>query len=272
MPGARLALTSELEQQILNFIGAGGFPHVAAEAAGVPKSLFDRWLERGTSRGAREPYRSFARHVRQTAARARLKAEIEAREKDPRFWLIHGPARETADSPGWASQVKPASAAEASEAARSCAGRSPPDLAEGSDEAGSLSRRAGRRHRGAARTGAVSAWGRFSTCLAQAGYKPAPQGSSIWAAGAFIRERPDGRAMGPSDGELMEALAKGRSGSVRRAGSPLAPDRRALVQRGSPGRGNSSRTCARKFSCASTRRARDTGKTARLPAGSTESP
>jgi hypothetical protein len=116
MPGTRLALTTELEQQILNFIGAGGFPHVAAEAAGVPRALFDRWLERGTSRGAREPYRSFARHVRQTVARARLKAEIEAREKDPRFWLIHGPARETADSPGWASQVKPASAVEASEA------------------------------------------------------------------------------------------------------------------------------------------------------------
>jgi hypothetical protein len=109
MAGSRRALTPDVEQQILNFIGAGGFPHVAAEAAGVPKSLFDNWIERGARPGSREPYRSFAQRVSQTAARARLKAEIEAREKDPRFWLMHGPARESADSPGWSSQVKPLS-------------------------------------------------------------------------------------------------------------------------------------------------------------------
>jgi hypothetical protein len=100
-------LTPDVEQQILGFIGAGGFPHVAAEAAGVPQDVFRNWLERGSRPRAREPYRSFARGVMQTAARARLKAELEAREKDPRFWLGHGPARETADSPGWTGQVKP---------------------------------------------------------------------------------------------------------------------------------------------------------------------
>jgi hypothetical protein len=109
MSRSRRALTPDVEQQILNFIGAGGFPHVAAEAAGVPKTLFDNWMERGARPGSRQPYRSFAQRVSQTAARARLKAEIEAREKDPRFWLMHGPARETAESPGWSSQVKPLS-------------------------------------------------------------------------------------------------------------------------------------------------------------------
>ena len=109
MSRPRRALTPDLEQQILNFIAAGGFPHVAAEAAGVPKAVFDNWMERGGRPESRQPYRAFADRVNQTAARARLKAEIEAREKDPRFWLMHGPGREMADSPGWSGQVKPLS-------------------------------------------------------------------------------------------------------------------------------------------------------------------
>jgi hypothetical protein len=109
MSRSRRSLTPDVEQQILNFIGAGGFPHIAAEAAGVPRSVFDNWMNRGVKPGSRDPYRAFVERVSQTAARARLKAEIEAREKDPRFWLLHGPARETADSPGWSGQVKPLS-------------------------------------------------------------------------------------------------------------------------------------------------------------------
>jgi hypothetical protein len=116
-------LSPEVETQILNFIAAGGFPHVAAEAAGVSKEVFVRWLERGQRGRAREPFRSFAQRVRQTAARARLKAEIEAREKDARFWLSHGPGRETSESAGWTGQVKPLTGGDA-------AGASPPVLAE----------------------------------------------------------------------------------------------------------------------------------------------
>jgi hypothetical protein len=111
MAKAGRRLTPALEEQILGYIRAGGYPHVAAEAAGVSQDRFADWLERGRQPNAREPYRSFARHVSQAAAQARLKAEIEARDKDPRFWLRYGPGRETPDSPGWTGQVKPTAGA-----------------------------------------------------------------------------------------------------------------------------------------------------------------
>lgn len=99
--------TAEVTAQIAGFVRAGGYPEVAAEAAGVPRDLFVRWMERGRARNAREPYRSFASAVGQALAQARLRAEIEARQKVPRFWLASGPGRERSDTPGWTSQVKP---------------------------------------------------------------------------------------------------------------------------------------------------------------------
>jgi hypothetical protein len=47
-----------------------------------------------------------ARSVRESAARARLKAEMEAYEADGRFWLRHGPGKETDRVPGWSALVK----------------------------------------------------------------------------------------------------------------------------------------------------------------------
>ena len=46
-------LTPELQGRIVAFVRAGGYPHVAAEAAGVPRHVFERWLKRGGRRKAR---------------------------------------------------------------------------------------------------------------------------------------------------------------------------------------------------------------------------
>ena len=101
-------LTPGLREQIVSSVRAGGYPHVASEALGVPKDVFDDWLKRGNADDAREPCRSFARDVRQAFAQARLRAEIEVYKDDPKLWLIHGPARETTERPGWSVSVKPA--------------------------------------------------------------------------------------------------------------------------------------------------------------------
>jgi len=100
-------LTPEVENTMLGYIRAGGYPHVAAEAAGIPRETFAVWMKRGRRRGAREPYKTFYRNVRQALATARLKAEVDTIAKNPFYWLRHGPGRETRESPGWSNPVKP---------------------------------------------------------------------------------------------------------------------------------------------------------------------
>jgi hypothetical protein len=110
MSDKRLRLTPELSKQIAGAIRAGGYPHVAAESYGVPKDVFDDWLKRGNKKNARKPYRSFAFEVRHAFAQARLRAEMEGFEKDPKLWLIHGPGRESEQRPGWSVSVRPVEA------------------------------------------------------------------------------------------------------------------------------------------------------------------
>jgi hypothetical protein len=80
---------------------------VAADAAGVSRRVFIGWIRRGEGRHAREPWRSFAREVRQAVAQARLLSELAVCKKDPRFWLSHGPGKETAELNGWTAPVRP---------------------------------------------------------------------------------------------------------------------------------------------------------------------
>jgi hypothetical protein len=94
-------------RMILAAIRAGGFTQVAAEAYGLPAGLFRRWLRRGRSKRAPRRYRRLAAQVQQAVAQARLKAEIDVLQADARFWLRHGPGRETADTPGWTTPTKP---------------------------------------------------------------------------------------------------------------------------------------------------------------------
>ena len=106
----RPKLTDAIEHRILVWIRSGVYPHVAAEAEGVPRQVFFRWLALGTHRspppGPR--YRRFAENVRQAAAIGRLRVEIRALEKDPKFWLLSGPGKERPDNPGWTSAQKAA--------------------------------------------------------------------------------------------------------------------------------------------------------------------
>jgi len=106
MARPRYRLTPALEQQITGFIRAGAYDWVAAEAAGIPWRVFRGWMRQGARKG-RQPYRRFYQAVQQARGMARLRVEIEVREKDPRFWLRHGPGRELSPLPGWTNPVKP---------------------------------------------------------------------------------------------------------------------------------------------------------------------
>jgi hypothetical protein len=103
----RYRLMPEIEQRILSFIRAGGYPWVAAEGAGIPRKVFRLWLRRGQKKGARKLYRRFYQSVMEARAQARLTVELETRKKDPRFWLVRGPGREQPGAPGWTNPIKP---------------------------------------------------------------------------------------------------------------------------------------------------------------------
>ena len=97
-------LTPEVHRTIVEYMRAGAYDYIAAQAAGIDVSTFRRWLERGTE--GREPYKSFAADVAQARAQARVAAEIEVRRDHPRAWLRYGPGRERPDAPGWTQSVR----------------------------------------------------------------------------------------------------------------------------------------------------------------------
>lgn len=106
MARARYRLTLALQKQIAAYIRAGGFAHVAAEAAGLPREVFARWLARGERADAPARYRTFARVIREAEAQGRLQAELDVRSKKPLDWLKSGPGKTSADNPGWGSLGK----------------------------------------------------------------------------------------------------------------------------------------------------------------------
>jgi hypothetical protein len=99
--------TALQQQSIAAYVRAGGFPHIAAEAAGVPAAVFDDWMRRGRSPRARPVCREFFLEVTKAAAQARLGAEIAALKDKPMDWLKSGPGKEAKDRPGWTTTVKP---------------------------------------------------------------------------------------------------------------------------------------------------------------------
>jgi hypothetical protein len=101
-------LTPELQATICAFIRSGAFPQIAAEAAGIPQKVFERWLRYGQAKRPLALYRNFAQAVRQAQAHARLLAENHALQQEPLTWLKSGPGKETARMPGWTSPIKPA--------------------------------------------------------------------------------------------------------------------------------------------------------------------
>ena len=107
MTKKRPLLTPAIEKMILAYVRAGGFPHVAAEAAGVPRALFDEWLAKGEGARPLKKYKRFAEEVRRAEAQARLGAEVAALKDKPMDWLKAGPGKETAAKPGWSALAKP---------------------------------------------------------------------------------------------------------------------------------------------------------------------
>jgi hypothetical protein len=116
MAPSRFPLTAAVQQTIVAYSRGGGYPHVAAEAAGIPLRVFDRWMRKGEGRRAPERYRAFALAVRQAAAQARLGAEVAVRDGKPLDWLRSGPGKETPERPGWTGPVRPRLAAPAAAA------------------------------------------------------------------------------------------------------------------------------------------------------------
>src|SRR5689334_11150720 len=86
-------LTAEIQTTIVAYLRAGGFPEVAAAAAGVPVARFARWMHRGQQPRAPRRYRRFAAAVAEALAQARLGAEVATHEKRPLDWLKCGPGR-----------------------------------------------------------------------------------------------------------------------------------------------------------------------------------
>ncbi len=113
MARARYRLTHALQEKIVAFIRAGGFAHVAAEAAGLPREVFARWMERGERADAPANYRAFARAIHEAEAQSRLQAELNVRKEKPLDWLKTGPGKASADNPGWGNPGKAGSTAPA---------------------------------------------------------------------------------------------------------------------------------------------------------------
>ncbi len=106
MPKKRPSLTPAVEKVIVAYVRAGGYPHVAAEAAGIPREVFDDWLRKGEA-GRPLKYKQFVEALHQAEAQARLNAEVAALKDKPMDWLRAGPGKETAAKPGWSALAKP---------------------------------------------------------------------------------------------------------------------------------------------------------------------
>jgi len=103
MPKNQHRLTPELILQLCTRIRGGAFEHVACESLGVPYEEYQKWLELARRKRSRKIYRDLAAAVHQARAEARLKPEMEMRDKNPRLWLLQGPGKETNTRRGWSS-------------------------------------------------------------------------------------------------------------------------------------------------------------------------
>lgn len=97
--GRRILLDPQIECRIVKAIYAGAFDWVAACAAGISRSTFYDWMQRG--RAGEPPFSDFSDKVDQARAQARLAREIKVARTQPLAWLRYGPGRERPGEPGW---------------------------------------------------------------------------------------------------------------------------------------------------------------------------
>jgi hypothetical protein len=100
-------LTPEVHKTLVAYIRSGAYPGTAAQAAGIDRTTFERWLTLGAKRRGPRRYRELLRATTEAAAQARVTAELEVFHNDPKTWLTKGPGRETKDTPGWSGVVRP---------------------------------------------------------------------------------------------------------------------------------------------------------------------
>lgn len=86
MAGRHSILTPELQSRICSFIQAGAYDHVAATAAGISRTAFFSWLDRGKDANSGK-FKEFADAVNKAREQCRASAEIEVRKADPKWWL-----------------------------------------------------------------------------------------------------------------------------------------------------------------------------------------
>jgi hypothetical protein len=115
MPRPQVRLTAELIEAICARIKAGAYEWVAVESLGVPWLDYQHWVDKAKQSNRRTVYHRLAANVIQARAHARLRAEMEVREKDVKVWLLQGPGRETATHEGWGPAAKPAAGAESAD-------------------------------------------------------------------------------------------------------------------------------------------------------------
>jgi hypothetical protein len=112
MPTPQVRLTAELIEAICARIKAGAYEWVAVESLGIPRFVYQEWINNARRSRRRSVYQGLAAKVMQARAQARLRAEMEVRDKDVKVWLLQGPGRETATHEGWGPAAKPAASAE----------------------------------------------------------------------------------------------------------------------------------------------------------------
>lgn len=114
--GRPTKLTDERFKDIVDLVKGGAFDWVAAEAAGVHRTTFRRWMSRGEiawqlqEAGKAVPedealYLDFYLKVQGAAAFARVVAEMQVRSEDPKWWLTKGPGKTRPGRPGWTDTV-----------------------------------------------------------------------------------------------------------------------------------------------------------------------
>jgi transposase-like protein len=97
------------QKAICAMIRKGAYPHVAAQAVGVDRATFDRWMSTLTTKRGSRSHRKFAKAVTEAQAFARVTAEMAVFTDAPRQWLKEGPGKERADDPGWSTPAVPIS-------------------------------------------------------------------------------------------------------------------------------------------------------------------
>ena len=107
MAGRPTAFNLAVLRAIVREIRRGAFDWVAAEAAGIDRRTFYRWMKRGEQ--GDEPFAGLKAQVDQARARTRIGAEQRVRDEHPLSWLRLGPGRERKGQPGWTEAVEPLS-------------------------------------------------------------------------------------------------------------------------------------------------------------------